>query len=246
MFAQERQKQILSLLERKRRLKVHDLQRHLKVSSATLRRDLSEMEKTDRIVRVHGGVIHPAFFAGEPSLEEKRRSSLREKREIAIQVNMSIPDGSSILIDSGSTCLEAAKLLKDRSDLTLITNSTPLLQSCRNRQARVISLGGEVRSISGAMVGSLTLKWLQQIRADFALIGASGLSVKGPSTTELQECAVKQAMIQSTGKAWLLVDHTKWNHPSVFNFAALSDFDRIFCDKALPLPKTKEKKKKQP
>jgi DeoR family fructose operon transcriptional repressor len=232
MFAHERQQRVLHLLGRRRRLRAQDLQEELKISSATLRRDLTKMEQGGQIVRVHGGVMHPSFFKGEPSLEEKHRSALREKQAIARCVNRDIPAGATLLVDAGSTCLESARLLVARADLTLITNSMPLLQLYKTAQARLIGLGGEIRSISGAMVGPLALEWLQNIRVDFALVGASGLSPQGPSTTELTEMAVKQSLIERADKVLLLADAGKWNQSAAFRFAPWGKIDRFYTSAA--------------
>ncbi len=214
-------------------MRAQDLQHELKISSATLRRDLAKMEEGGQIVRVHGGVLHPSFFKGEPSLEEKHRAALKEKQAIARRVNRDIPSGSTVLVDAGSTCLEAARLLAARADLTLITNSLPLLQLYRTARATLIGLGGEIRTISGAMVGNLALSWLENVEADFALVGASGLSVQGASTTELTETAVKQMLIERAGRALLLADAGKWDRPSAFRFAPWKNFDRLYTSPAL-------------
>ncbi len=234
MFAHERHHRVLQLVGRRQRMRAQELQEELKISPATLRRDLAKLEQGGQIVRVHGGVMHPAFLKGEPSLEEKNRVALKEKQAIARRASRDIRPGATVFVDAGTTCLEAARLLVVREDLTLITNSLPLLQMHPVAKARLVGLGGEIRSISGAMVGGVTLSWLDNLRADFALIGASGLSAAGASTTELTETAVKQAFIARADKVLLLADAGKWDRPATFRFAAWGEIDRLYTSAALP------------
>jgi DeoR family fructose operon transcriptional repressor len=236
MIAQERWQSITDLLARRQKLSVHDLARELGVSGATLRRDLAELESAGRVVRVRGAVVHPGYFGGEPSFAQKKKSGAREKRAIALAAVELVPPNSSVLVDAGTTCLEAGRLLLARRDVTVITHSLPLaclaLETTCN--AKVICIGGEVRAISGAAVGALPLSWLERISADCCLVGASGLSSQdGASTTELSECAVKQAMLQRSQRKILLAEASKWEKPATVNFASWSDFDFWVCSPAL-------------
>lgn len=232
MFAQERHLAIQHLLTKKRRITVSALQRELKISSATLRRDLTELENENLVVRVHGGVMHPSALRGEPSFAQKGARAIAAKRAIARATAELIPDGATLFIDSGTTCLEVARLLLPRRDLTLITNSIPLLAiAADEHQATVIALGGELRAVSGALTGSLALSWLSSVRADIAVVAASGVSLsEGASTTELAEAAVKQQFLGRSKKRILVVDGTKWNTPSTAKFADWNDFDALVTD----------------
>ncbi len=79
MFAHERHHRVLQLIGRRRRMRAQELQAELNISPATLRRDLAKLEEDGQIVRVHGGLMHPAYLNGEPSLEEKNRRGAEGK-----------------------------------------------------------------------------------------------------------------------------------------------------------------------
>jgi len=234
MFAQERFQAIDRLLQRSQRLPVRSLQKTLGVSSATLRRDLAELEKKGCVVRVHGGVMHPNYLQGEPSFDQKTVQGIELKRKIARAAAAMIPDHATVFVDSGTTCLEAGRLLGERETLTLITNSIPLAHMLARAKARVLCLGGELRGISSALVGSFALSWLDSLRADWALIGASGLHpTEGVSTTELSEAAIKrQFLARATGKV-LLADGLKWNKPAAMRFAEWNQFDNWITDRGV-------------
>jgi len=235
MFAHERHQAIQQLLSKKRRLTVAALQRELKISSATLRRDLTELENENLVVRVHGGVVHPSALRSEPTFTQKGARSMAAKRAIARATADLIPDGATLFIDAGTTCLEVARLLLTRRDLKLITNSVPLLSlASTEHAATVIGLGGELRAVSGALTGSLALSWLESVHADIAIVAASGLSLEeGASTTELAEAAMKQQFLSRSTQRILVADSTKWNAPSTAKFAEWSGFNTWVTDAIL-------------
>ncbi len=235
MLAHERQEKIVSLLKKHRRMEVQSLQEVLDVSPATLRRDLTFLDQKDRVVRVHGGVFHPGAVTGEPSFGQKAAMSVKSKRWIAGRVERTIPQQATVFIDSGTTCLEAGRLLRNRADLTIITNSLPLVATYGQFRARLLVLGGEMRDVSGALVGDLALSALGRLRADVALIGASGLHFQdGAGTTELLETAVKRDWIARSARTILLADASKWAQATLICFAGWKEFDEFYTDKKPP------------
>jgi DeoR family transcriptional regulator, fructose operon transcriptional repressor len=234
VFTSERQRAILGLLEKKQRLGVLELQRRLKVSSATLRRDLAELEAAHKLVRVHGGAMHPAYFQGEPSLEQKGQHATLAKRAIGVLAASLVRDHQTVLIDSGTTCLEVARALLHRSSLTLVTNSIPVAAAAQNAAARVICVGGELRKLSGALIGPLAVEWLENLRADWAFVGASGLSAsEGATTTETAEAQIKQLLLRRAERGVLVADSSKWEAPETVRFAAWSAFESVISDSEL-------------
>ncbi len=234
MFTAERQRALVDLLEQKRRLSNGELEKALRVSPATLRRDLAELEAERKLIRFHGGAAHPAYLTGEPSLEEKSQSSRAEKQAIAAAAAALVEPRATIFLDAGTTCLEIGRALIGRQDLTIIANSIAFAQLAREGAARVICLGGEVRGVTAALVGPLALAWVSQLNASLAFIGASGLGADGPSTTELSEAAIKQEMIARARTAVLVADAAKWAAPSVVRVAAWPAFSHFVTDARLP------------
>jgi len=117
-----------------------------------------------------------------------------------------------------------------------MTNSVPLLYEGWQAGASMISLGGELRNLTGALRGSGTVKGFEVLHADWAIVGASGLSAsQGISTTELGEASVKQAMIRAATRRILLADSRKWEAPSNVKFADWEDFDFWITSASLPM-----------
>lgn len=230
MLAHERQQAILEALKRKPTLTIHELLSQIEASPATVRRDLTFLERKGDLVRTHGGVVHGDHVAGEPTYDQKLRESPAGKKAIAEAAAALVPEGATVYVDSGTTCLEVGRILLAREDLSVFTNSSPLANVPIRRRARLVCVGGELREISRAMVGGLALDWLSKLRFDIAFLGASGLSWEGVSTTELSEAEVKRHAMGRSKLRILLADGAKWDVPSAFQFSAWNAFDTWITD----------------
>ena len=219
MFAEERHSLIKKIVRENQRMNFAELQGKVKVSPATLRRDLAGLEQSGDLIRVHGGVLHPSYARSEISFDERLHRNNAAKKAIALKTASLIPPGSSVFVDAGSTCLEAGKILLRRKDIRLITHSVALLAEALHGEASVLCVGGELRQVSGALTGGNTLGSLASIQSEFALLGASGLNEEGLWTTELSEAEIKQAIISRTRRVLLLADSTKWGTESTVRFA---------------------------
>ncbi|HRE04014.1 MAG TPA: DeoR/GlpR family DNA-binding transcription regulator [Opitutaceae bacterium] len=226
MFAQERHRRITELLAQRQKLTWDDLRDLLAVSAATVRRDLQTLERAGRVVRTHGGVLHPDFFTGELHFQDKARAAPAAKDAMGACASRLIPVHATVFVDSGTTTLAAGRRLLARNDLTVFTNSLPLLSEPRAGKARLIAIGGELREPSRAFVGGLAMEWLSHLRFDFAVLGASGLDPEdGASTTELTEAAVKKDCAARARRVILVCDATKWRHPASVRFASWDSID---------------------
>ena len=232
MFAPERHHEIRKLVRKHRRMNFEELHRLMGVSPATLRRDLTEIEKAGGIIRVHGGVLDPAYARSELSFDERVLRHHQAKISIARAVADLIPAGAHVFVDAGSTCLEAGKALLHRKDVQIITHSVALIQAGLHGDADLLCIGGSLRKVSGAMTGGSALRTLELLRADWALIGASGLDpMEGCYTTELSEAEIKREALARASHKVLLADFSKWEHVSTVRFAAWNDFNHWISDK---------------
>ena len=223
MIAHKRHQLILDLLREQSPVAVPELERRLRASPATVRRDLQWLERLGRVLRTHGAVMRPEDGAGEVPFDRKSRAALAEKAALGAAAAALIPGGASVFVDAGTTTLEAGRRLLARPDLTLYTNSLPLLQLEPAAGTRLVALGGEVRRVSLALVGAGALEWVRHLRPDVALLGTSGISVgDGPTTTELGEAALKGAMAEQAGRVVVLADASKWAAPAAVRYCGWS------------------------
>lgn len=209
------------------------LQRLVGASPATLRRDLTLLAQLGKVVRTHGGVMHPRHAAGEPSFDRKARAALAAKRAIASAAAALVPTGSTVFVDAGTTALEVGRRLATRERLTLVTNSIPLLQEATGPGTRIIAIGGEVRAISLALVGADALHWIRRFRVDIAFLGASGIDAPaGPTTTELLEAGVKSAVAANARRVIVVADASKWTSAAPIRYAEWSQIGDVITTHA--------------
>jgi len=240
MFAPERHRAIKEIVRKHRRMAFDELQRLLKVSPATLRRDLTELEQAREIIRVHGGVLDPGYARSEISFDERLLRNRAAKKDIAAKAVSLVPSGASVFVDAGSTCIEAGKALLGRKDIRLITHSLALLEAAFHEEAPILCIGGELRKVSGAFTGGAALGALDKLHADIAFLGASGLDPEhGCTTTELSEAEVKSAILSRSTRKILLADQTKWKNSSTVRFAEWKQLTDWITDKAPPANETK-------
>lgn len=225
MSSLSRQRKILDFVQQAESLSVDELIHRLDVSPATVRRDLVCLEGEGKIIRLHGAVMDRRRAEGEPSFSTKRERVPEQKRCIGRRVAEQIPPGATVFVDAGTTCLEAGIALLYRGSHTIFTNSLPLMYNGGNSDSQVIAIGGEVRELSRALVGSMALDWIRHLRFDYAVIGASALDVeKGVMTTELNEAGIKRSIIESSKTSILAADSAKLSQDATVQFANWDSF----------------------
>src|SRR5271154_4323042 len=141
MFAQERQQRVIELLKRHPRFSVPELEKMFGVSPATVRRDLGFLEEAGKILRTHGGALSADHGNVEISFDRKGRHELKAKRGIAeVAVNL-VKDGDVVFVDAGTTAFKVGIRLLARENLTVFTNSIPLLNESPTSTCRLVALG---------------------------------------------------------------------------------------------------------
>ena len=224
-LAPKRREHIRLLVRESGIARVEDLRKELKVSVATVRRDLEVLEEEGLVRRVHGGAVSMESRLEEAVFDDKTNQFSREKRAIAEKAYKLIGQEESLFLDGGSTTLCLARLLKERNDLTVVTNSLRAAAELADSGPRVILTGGELRRISQTMVGPLTSAVLGQVRVDKAFMGTMGFCIKnGLTTTDPNEAFVKSLVADQATQVVLLADSSKAEKVS---FARVSDWDRV-------------------
>jgi len=236
MFVHDRHRAILERLARRPRWAFSQLQREMRVSRSTLRRDLLELEEDGHIVRVHGGVVHRDFLKGEPTFDRRGKENVDAKRAIGVAAAAMIQPNEAVYIDAGTTGVEVARAAMLRPDVKIFTHSLRIGAEAASSDAAasVTLVGGEVRNVSQAVVGGLALQWMQHLSFDTAFIAASGVSAIGLMTTELSEAAMKQAIIARSRRVVLVADSAKWDHAAPVEFSTWNNVHTWVTDAALP------------
>jgi DeoR family fructose operon transcriptional repressor len=224
-LAPQRWNNLRALIRDRGVIRLEDLRRQFKVSAATVRRDLDQLERNGAIRRVHGGAVSVEGRLDEPLFADKTSRSVRQKRRIAEAALRFVVPGDTIYLDGGSTVLELARLLHERSNLTVVTNSLKAAHELSGRGPRLILIGGELRRLSQTLVGPLTRLMLHELHLDKAFMGTIGFALKeGLTTTDPSEAFTKEAVMDQARQVILLADSTKAGKVS---FASAGRWDKI-------------------
>lgn len=245
MYATERHKLIQNSLDRDQRVVVADLARELDVTTETVRRDLAQLEDLGLLQRVHGGAV-PTGHAStqEPDLTQRQGEHGPEKLRIAkaaIKV-LGAHFTGSLMLDAGTTVTALAHELElgARSRAHLVPNVEIVTHAVGPAAAlaalpgvHLTTLGGRVRGVTGAAVGSATVDAIRRLRPDVAFIGTNALSAGfGLSTPDPEEAAVKRAIVRAARRVVLLADSSKFAVETLEQFATLAEVDLLVTDQA--------------
>jgi DeoR family fructose operon transcriptional repressor len=227
---------MMEYIYERKRATVAELSEVFRVSEATVRRDLKELEEAHRIQRTHGGAIPRERVGFEPSVQEKKDQFAQEKQRIAEKAADLIRDGETILLDSGTTTYQLARLLGRFSRLTVVTNSNHILQELQGMEhLELISTGGMLRRGIESMVGPIAEHTLRMIKVDKTFLGTNALDPEeGISSPHLLEAQVKKAMIRAAKEVILLCDRSKISRVSFAKVAPLSSVDILITDQKAP------------
>lgn len=228
----ERQKQILSLLSKQGRLSINEIVEQFSISVATARRDLESLASQGKAQRVHGGVIAVEQAPPELPILERENEQADEKARIGLSAANLVADKETVFLGSGTTVLEVARNLRNRKNLTVITNSLPVLNALAGAEGiTVISLGGMLRDSEMSFIGHITEQALTEVRADKVIMGTRGLSLEHGLTNDyLQETLTDRAILKIGREVILVADHTKVNRVATALLAPLDSMQTFVTD----------------
>lgn len=237
MYAEERQQAIAQLVAERGRLSVNVLASLYDVTTETVRRDLSALERMGLVRRVHGGAVPSGSLAViESGVLERDSAHTNQKERIArAALELLPPPGSTVLLDAGSTVTRLAGLLPRDHRLIVFTHGVPIASRLAGSpQIELHLLPGRVRTTTHAAVGADSVAALTRLRADVVFLGTNGISPgHGASTPDADEAATKRAMVACARQVIVLADASKVGAEAPISFASLDDIDVLVTDDAV-------------
>lgn len=206
---EERHSIILDELERHKFVSIAELGQRLNVTRETIRNDISTLAQRNLLQQVRGGAARIEKI--EATLSERENINFAGKVMIARRVFELVPDGASLIVDSGSTTQIVARELARKSGLTIFTNDLKVAQLLVDTAEEVHILGGRLGRSEHATRGLDTLEMLANYRADFALIGVGGISGDhGFTDFDRDGAKMRDEMISQSTTALFLAGHEKF------------------------------------
>ncbi len=238
LHAEERRREILSVLARNGRITVEEVVRRFDVSAVTARNDLDSLSASGNLIRSHGGGIRPLTAAPEHPLKVREGMHHEEKVRIAQAALRFIRPLQTVILCTGSTSAELAGQIRRAcpENITVITyalNIAAVLADVPN--ISLVMLGGLLRHPSTAFVGPHAEHMLHSLHADHCFMSTVGLDIDvGLTTLDIMEAQLNQKMIASAAQITVLADSSKFGHRSLSLIADFRAVHRLITDTGAP------------
>ena len=236
MLSLKRQDDILEILNKNKSATVDELAAELFVSSATIRRDLAQMEKQGLLRRSHGGAILFKSSAEESAFAIREQENTAAKRAIANLAFSLLKNGDSVFMDSSSTVGFTIPLLNNLKYLSVTTiglKNALLLSQTNN--VKIYIAGGQIHNHSNSITGTDTMDYISRIHADIALISCSGADLKaGFTDADIEQSKLKRQMRNNSDKVAMLCDSAKIGRTFMCTDFRFDEIDYFITDKTPP------------
>ena len=200
------------------------------VSLSTMRRDVDELEKQGKIVKVLGGIR-----LSDKAIKENNEATLfkydYERDKIAKAASELVVDGDIIMLGSGSTVAHMVKYLKNKKGITLVTNNLAVLNETLKCDFNVVSIGGNLDKKIMSFVGLNSSKQVNELNANKCFLSCNGVNTNSISNVADLEADLKRKEITISDKVVLLADATKFDKMSLYSFATFADLDYLITNK---------------
>lgn len=229
-----RHEEIRALLAGRREVSVAEMARHFKVTPMTIRRDLDAMSRAGVINRTHGGALLAAPAVAAFEFLDRRSSRPSEKQAVARAAAALVRPGMTLLLDTGTTTLELAKLLGGIPKLTVVTSSLAIASVLfASPDVELVMLGGTVGRHSPDLSGPLTVENLRMFKADTAFVGADAAGRDGIYTSSMAIAQVSKAIISGARRAVLLADSSKFKADAAIRICEWNSLNTAVVDRGL-------------
>ncbi len=236
----QRAQKILQELLRDGTVSVEYLSKRLKISPATVRRELTELELAGLLRRTHGGAIRIEPMLYEPfrhvsSFGAQEQLHSAEKRRIGLAAAEIVQDGDIIAIGAGTTTTQVARSIRHRKGITVLTNAINIAMELSHQvDLKVIVSGGTLSGDWFALTGPVAIAAVGEIFVDRAFIGVDGVHPEhGLTTNYPDQASVHRAMMRQARQRIVVADHTKIGDIGTALIGAVSDVNLIITDKGI-------------
>ena len=235
MLAAERRNEILSILKEEGRVIVADLSKKYDVTEETIRRDLEKLENDGYAERTYGGAVLRGSEKDEVPFLMRKRENVEAKMRIATSLSQMINDGDRIMLDASTTALFVAKQIRDKKNITVITNSIEILLELSDMPDwKVLSTGGSLKGRALSLLGYQAERMVDGFFLDKAILSCKGVDLqKGFTDSNELDAGIKKQMLGSATKRIMAVDNAKFDHLSFTQVVDFSGIDLLATDKKL-------------
>lgn len=240
-----RQGKIRDMLVQKDVVTLKEFCETLNASVATIRNDLTSLEKQGVLKRVLGGAVSIEGTPTNTRYSTRINLYKEEKQKIAkYAVDNFVKEGMVIALDAGSTCHYAAQYILEKDiECTIITNAFNIVNVLsKSDKINLFCAGGFLDKEHNSYHDETALKCMEMMKSDILFLSPNGICEEcGITSTAEKENPIKQLMIKNTNKIYVLADHTKFERKATFSLVSIDEIEKIICDDH---PKVKISKRK--
>ena len=233
MLAIERKDAILARLSDDGKVVVSELAKEFSVTEETIRRDIDRLAREGLATKTYGGAVAASGSSKTDLPYQVRQHANVERKEIIADLIASmISDGDRIMLDASSTVVRLVRKLKNRKNLTVITNSVEILLELSDIPGwTVLSTGGTLKEGALSLVGSSAEKMIRGYHVDWAVCSAKGVDgMMGITESSERDAEIKQVIFAAADRKVLAVDATKFDRISFVRVCDLGAVDMIVTD----------------
>ena len=231
MLSEQRKMQIVNLVNERQSVTLGELKEILNASESTIRRDITELDREGKVVKVFGGAVsvNETRVFEEATIEQKSAVNMKEKRIIGECAAKLIRPGDCVYIDSGTTTGALLDFIKEKEAI-YITNAVAHARTLVLKGFKVFLIGGELKETTEAVVGETAILSLQKYHFSIGFFGTNGISLRrGFTTPDIREATMKKVALQCTeeGRRYILADHDKFGMVSTVSFGEAKTADIV-------------------
>ena len=226
-----RQTLLVESLSRRGFMSVSDIAEETGVSEITIRRDLTELERSGTVKRTHGGAL--IARGGAPNIYDIREPTFEARRRRNSDAKIRIARAAALYSSPGQT-LEITRFLAELADLRIITNNTRAASLLAETPHPVYLPGGRVRGRELSIYGSSAASFVASYHYDILFLGLSGVSETGLFDYSPEDSEIKRAFIQRSDLVVALCDASKFNRQAMVRIATLNEVHVLVVDTAPP------------
>ncbi|MBR2460416.1 MAG: DeoR/GlpR transcriptional regulator, partial [Clostridia bacterium] len=232
MLAIERRNAIAELLASRGKVIVSELSREFSVTEETIRRDLERLEKEGIATKTYGGAVSGNASATDVPYRVRLGVNVDKKMAIAEKVASLIKDGQRIMLDASSTAIYVTRAIKNKNNITVITNSVEILLELADKSDwTVFSTGGVLKEGALSLTGSSAERMIRGYHVDLAVCSCKGLDMElGLTDSNEKDAQIKQAVYASSERKVLALDSDKFDRKSFVKVCKASEEDTVVTD----------------
>ena len=232
MLAAERRRVITERIQAAGQVVVSALSAEFQVSEETIRRDLEWLESEGIATRIYGGAVLCGNDRIAPPYSIRKNTNIEPKVAIARRLSELVKDGDTLMVDESSTAAYAVRALRQKKNITLITNSLELLREMTGLDTwHIISTGGSLKSDVLALVGPHALRTVRAYHAGYAVLSCRGINEQlGLADSDDAVVQLKQAMVEACDCSILLADRRKFDRSGLVALGTLDMVDKLITD----------------